>query len=690
MLCALLMLGCDGGGGSGGGGDDADDGMWDGGSGTGADNAVTFWRYYGELEAGDYGHNSALAVTSDGGFLAAGMKATDFSAETRDYFLLKTDAQGNEQWRLTGSEPGEQNLNDIRQTKDGGAVAVGYTGEGSERDILVVKTDANGNLQWAETYDAGASAFDEGHAVSVLSDGYAVAGGGSHDVSTGDAPFVVDDLWFFKINADGTKAAGSGRFFSMAGWSRAYAMEKTRDSGFILTGIGPPDSVFVARLDQNGDEIWSGLYGTGIGYAVCQLPAPDNGFVVAGATPPFAEEASDLLVVKIDEDGNVLWQKVFGGSDLEIGHGVAVYPSGELVVLGQTRSFSSASSQWGRDDFHMIKLDQDGEVLWQKVKGISPDNGEVPFDVAAAADGGYIVAGQAQGQNILAKFDKNGDTIVLGDLDFTYTVGETTGLINMSNARQIAEVSGEFISLPIEIGSFPLDLLIDTLMGEPVTGFCSAGGTYEWNKPPAEPIAAGDNYKVAFTGCRTGPSEDQSIYNGTFTFDVDQVSGDITTDDYVIRIDIDPIDFVFTDDVGDSTISGGLTYQRTSTVGNLAERVETGGKNLTFSDDDSTETLTQMELDATRSEAEGFSLGNADQYAIFNTDLVTGPLTVTVKDPVAGDEVDAPDSGRLLVKAQDGSSLIMTFNAGIVTIEVDTDDDGVIDGTLTADWMDID
>ncbi len=227
---------------------------------------------------------------------------------------------------------------------------------------------------------------------------------------------------------------------------------------------------------------------------------------------------------------------------MDIGHGVAVYPSGDMIVVSQSRSFTSGSNAFGADDFYMIKLDNDGETIWQKIKGISPENGEAPLDVAVTSDGGFVIAGQAQALNILAKFDKNGDTIVLGDLDFTFTVGETTGLINMGIARDIAALAGESIAIPFEVGSFPLDLLIDTLLGIPVSDFCDAGGAYQWDQAPTAPLAAGDQYTVEFVDCTTGPADDQNIYNGTFTITVDQLSGELTSDNYEIRITNHPID----------------------------------------------------------------------------------------------------------------------------------------------------
>jgi hypothetical protein len=150
------------------------------------------------------------------------------------------------------------------------------------------------------------------------------------------------------------------------------------------------------------------------------------------------------------------------------------------------------------------------------------------------------------------------------------------------------------------------------------------------------------------------------------------------------------VDLLFTDDVGDSTISGGLTYSRISAGGDFAERVASEGKNLTLEDDNGRETITQIDLNATRSRNGRFSIGNPGQYAIIETNLIAGSLTVTIQTAISGREEDAPEQGKLQVEAQDGSYLIMTIDSGEAFVEVDTDNDGEIDGTFSAEWMDLD
>jgi hypothetical protein len=424
--------------------------------------------------------------------------------------------------------------------------------------------------------------------------------------------------------------------------------------------------------------------GAGIGYAVCQLSAPDNGFIIAGATPPFADDTTDLVVIKVDSSGKELWQKVFGGSDRDFGYGVAATANGDVIIIGETGSFGGSNESY---DFYLIKLDKDGKTIWQKVKGISPKNYETAYDVEITSDGGFIVAGSAQAMNMLAKFDRNGDTISLGDLDFTYAVSETTGLINIANARDIASVSAEFMTLPIKVGSFPVDLFIDTLDGLPVTDLCDIAGSYSWNKSVQAP-ASGDDYVVTFSGCQSGPSNDPSTYQGTMTLNINQISGDITDDDYEIKAIIDSVNLTFTDDVGASTISGGITYSRIATSGDYAERIENDGDNLTFAEEGESSILTQLDINATRSESGQSTIGNIGQYAIIDTNIITGALTVTVKESISITETGEPESGKLLIEAQDDSSMTMTFLDGAITLEIDTDADGEIDGTISVDELD--
>lgn len=673
----MLLSGCGGGGGL----DDDDDELFRGGGGTGADNTIIFWRYYGTLDADEVGEHLAVDVASDGGYVAAGWIAPDFIWENRNYILLKTDEQGLEQWRLQGNLPGAQALHAIRETSDGGVIAAGAWGSGENQAALVIKTDQNGRLKWREAFPRG-----EARAVEVISDTlgseeYAISGTALRNVSHGDVPHLQWDMWFFRLDGQGKKIENSDRFVSLNGNSFANAMERTHDGGFVLTGGGPHNAILVARFDENGDHVWSRRdYGTGVAHGIRQLP--DDGFVVVGSTTFFPEKASDLFVLRTDGEGNELWRRVFGGSELDIGYGVALTEEGDIVVVGVTQSFSSGTQGWHREDFYLIKLTPEGQTLWQKVKGMRPQNSEKPAAIEATPDGGFIVAGAASAVNLLAKFDKNGDTVRLGEKDLTYTVPEQTGLIHMGNALEIARMAGASVMMPFQIGSFTVDRLIDTLNGVEPGDFCSSGG-FSWDPEIFDPVAEGQVFTLAFAVCEVGSGEEANTFDGTIRMTVGPVHDDLKTNDYRISVTLDEIDIAIIDSVGSGRVVGGMNFDRKSTGGTFAERVLVS-EELQLIDDGGTLTISRIDVTADRTAEGVLTIGVAGETGLIDADLNSGTFTITIVEPLILENL--PTAGTLSVEAEDDSNLIMEFYQGDVKIAVDTNGDGIADGTTWMEW----
>jgi hypothetical protein len=550
----------------------------------------------------------------------------------------------------------------------------------------MVRTDPLGNILWSKTYDAEGG-DDEGYAICILSDGYALAGSAARDSGFGNTGI---DVWFFRIDDNGVKVPGSDRFYPppIPGWSKAYDMEKTRDNGFILTGRGEPNAVSVIKLSEDGTVIWNNGFGTGVGYSVKQAAPPDNGFIVAGSTTPFDEEQSDVLIIKLNAAGNEQWRKTFGGSGMDVGRSVTLSADGGYVVAGITESFSQSEFVYLRDDVYLIKLAANGNTKWQKVKGQAPDNSESASAIQATLDGGYLVTGSSQAQVMLSKFDKNGETVTLGEHDFTFSVPDSIGLISLSNARQISETAITALLTPDRIGSTLLNLFIDTLKSIPSADFCDAGGGYSWNPVPAEPILAGNTHYFAFSDCSNSGFE--SLLEGAVKLTIHSLTGNLTGNAYDVTLILDQVDITSTDDVGDTRITGGLLFSRINNSGNFSQRVAKDRDALTLSEAGLTESISQFDISSTLSESGGaFSIGNQNQYMIVDPSYLTGALTVTVQQTIAGSGENGPDQGKVLITAQDGSNLTMVFKEGSVNLEVDTNGDGTMDGEISTTWDDL-
>lgn len=141
----------------------------------------------------------------------------------------------------------------------------------------------------------------------------------------------------------------------------AYAVQQTRDNGYVITGYafswvtGGPDIVRI-KTDSSGDTLWTKTYGDihhDVGYVVRQLS--DNGYIIAGYTGheyvPGLRVNFDVYIIRTDANGDVLWTKTYGGSELDIGVDIRTTADDGYVVVGQTNSFGA-----GTTDVYLLKL----------------------------------------------------------------------------------------------------------------------------------------------------------------------------------------------------------------------------------------------------------------------------------------------------------------------------------------------
>ena len=154
---------------------------------TDVDGNMMWNRTYGEGSMLD----TSLVVTSDGGFAIAGSMLGDF-------WLVKTDNQGNMEWSRTYGGKSNDHAYSLVQTSDGGYALAGrtYSFDVGQGDFWLVKTDAEGNMEWSRTY--GGKNVDIAHSlVEVSGDGYALAG---YTSSLSDGS---DDFWLVKTDSQG-------------------------------------------------------------------------------------------------------------------------------------------------------------------------------------------------------------------------------------------------------------------------------------------------------------------------------------------------------------------------------------------------------------------------------------------------------------------------------------------------------
>ncbi len=142
-------------------------------------------------------------------------------------------------------------------------------------------------------------------------------------------------------------------------------------------------SYSVARADA----LWEQHYGGGKrdkAFAIKSLK--DGGSIVSGYTRSGSQGDSDVWVMKLDSAGKSVWEKTFGGVGREVSTGVTNLKGGGFMVVAYSQDLKTL-----KKDAWLIRLDEDGNKLWDK-KYQGAKSGR-PYAVLAMSDGGVVVAG---------------------------------------------------------------------------------------------------------------------------------------------------------------------------------------------------------------------------------------------------------------------------------------------------------
>jgi hypothetical protein len=363
---------------------------------------VSFAKNYGGT-SGEWAYSAQQ--TSDGGYIVAG-GTHSFGAGYYDIFLIKTDANWNIIWAKTYGGTNDDIDYFVQQTSDGGYIVAGLTDSFGAYwdDIFLIKTDANGNVIWAKTY--GGTNVDGATSVQQTSDGGYIVAGETWSFGAG-----IYDIFLIKTDANGNIiwAKTYGGIVN----DRAYSVQQTSDGEYIVAGYtnsfgaGGWD-IFLIKTDANGNVQWAKTYGgTDFDWAYSVQQTTDGGYIVAGRTDSFGAGDYDIFLIKTDANGNIIWAKTYGGTNVDGATSVQQTTDGGYIVAGWTYSFGAG----GRDIF-LIKTDANGNIIWAKTYGGTNVDGA--SSVQQTSDGGYIVAGLtfsfgAGGDILLIKTDANGN-----------------------------------------------------------------------------------------------------------------------------------------------------------------------------------------------------------------------------------------------------------------------------------------
>ncbi|HSV50317.1 MAG TPA: collagen-like protein [Candidatus Acidoferrales bacterium] len=339
------------------------------------DNGTLDWTQTYSGQGSDYAYS--VINTKDSGFAIAGYTISPLTSYSNVY-LVKTSNNGVLEWSKTYAIGDSSRGLSVIQTSDGGFAIAGR----SDNAMLILKTDVNGTLQWSQVFAKGYSSY--GYTLVQTSDGGLAVAGFTNAASSSS------DVYLVKTYANGTQQWN--QTYGTSNYETCYSMVATTDGGFALTGgIGNSTSgqedVLLLKVNASGTLMWSKSYDTesdDYGYSVAATA--DGGFAVAGTIYNIATYSSDAFLLKTTADGTLQWTKTYGGSNYEYGYSVIATGDGGYAIGGYVEALSTSGY-----DLMLIKTDINGTTEWTQTYGGS--RSERSRSVVATPDGGFAIAG---------------------------------------------------------------------------------------------------------------------------------------------------------------------------------------------------------------------------------------------------------------------------------------------------------
>ncbi|QMU28654.1 T9SS type A sorting domain-containing protein [Adhaeribacter radiodurans] len=376
---------------------------------------------------------TTIIKTSDGGYLAGGYSnsgnggdKTQNSQGKNDYWIVKTDKNGKKIWDKRYGGSGDDYLNRIIPTQDGGYLLAGSSLSGSggdksqpsrgNRDYWIVKINNNGAKQWDKRY--GGSGFDELKKVIQLASGEYLLVGNSNSPSNGDKSQDSrgeNDFWLVKINNSGSKI-----------WDKRFGgnldealggIVSTSNDGYLLGGSSASgkngdkseesrggNDFWLISLDKNGTKLWDKSYGGSGNDEAYSLGRTGNDYFISGQSNSPAgmdktqnsQGGKDFWLIKVTSTGKKIWDKRFGGAKEEELRASTQTNDGGYILAGTSyseKSGNKSQNSQGLGDYWIVKTNKDGQFEWDKRYGGS--GGEELRAVIQANDGGLLLAGKS-------------------------------------------------------------------------------------------------------------------------------------------------------------------------------------------------------------------------------------------------------------------------------------------------------
>jgi len=276
------------------------------------------------------------------------------------------------------------------QSNDSGFVLAGTesTFGAGIHDMYLVKTDRSGNLLWTKTY--GGLGSSVGNSIATNSSGDYLIAGYTTGFGTGN-----EDIYL--VNTDSSGTLRWSKCIGGTDYERARTCVAISDGSYAVAGYtrsvatGFQDA-YLCKINNSGNVIWNKTYSSGANYfdifnSIHQTN--DGGFVLIGSSTSCGGCSPDVMLIKTDSGGTPQWARTYDGGVYDIGTFIKQTNDNGYIITGITNG-----PNYPATDVCVIKTDSTGDVEWAKSYGDTmSDEG---YWIEQTMDGGFIITGRTQ------------------------------------------------------------------------------------------------------------------------------------------------------------------------------------------------------------------------------------------------------------------------------------------------------